>query len=67
MIDGAKIRKAREILGESRESIGRSTGLSIQTILRIENGDIKNPGIETLLLITNALGLDIKEVMTDED
>jgi len=47
----------------SREELGRKTGLSIQTIFRIENGMTKDPGIETLMLITKALLIDLDDIL----
>ena len=63
MLDIAKLKATRVRRNMSREELGRKTGLSIQTIFRIENGMTKDPGIETLMLITKALLIDLDDIL----
>lgn len=66
MIDTAKLKATRVLRNMSREELGRKTGLSIQTIFRIENGMTKDPGIETITLITKALLIDLDDILVKE-
>jgi len=63
LLDIAKLKATRVRRNMSREELGRKTGLSIQTIFRIENGMTKDPGIETLMLITKALLIDLDDIL----
>jgi transcriptional regulator with XRE-family HTH domain len=67
VVDGAKLRAIRELQNKSLEEVGRSTGLSAHTIMRIETGFTKDPGIETLTLITKALLVDLHDVLTEDE
>lgn len=67
MVDGAKLRAIRVQQDLSLETLGRKTGLSAHTIMRIETGVTKDPGIETLTLITKALLIDLHDVFIQEE
>ena len=66
MVDGAKLRAIRELRGKSLEALGRDTGFSAHTIMRIETGFTKDPGIETLMIITKALLIDLEDILIRE-
>jgi transcriptional regulator with XRE-family HTH domain len=66
-LDPERLKAYRVKRGISREALGRATGLSAWTIMRIETGETKDPGIVTLTLITKALLIDIDDVMKKEE
>ena len=67
MIDGNKIRALRIKQNKSLEDVGRTTGLSIHTIQRIETGKTPNPGIEAVVLLSKALLADIDDLLLAEE
>lgn len=67
MIDGAKLRAIRTKQNISLEKLGRATGLSAHTIMRIEVGATKDPGVETMTVITKALMIELDDVMVKEE
>lgn len=56
------LREERERRGLSMTQLGRKCGLSQQSISYIERG-MRVPNLETLLNITDALGLDLSDVL----
>lgn len=66
MLNAAKLKATRVLRNMSREELGRKTGLSAHTILRIETGLTKDPGIETITLITKALLIDLDDILVKE-
>lgn len=67
MIDGAKLRAIRVQQKISLEKLGRATGLSAHTIMRVETGATKDPGVETMTIITKALMIDLDDVLIKEE
>jgi transcriptional regulator with XRE-family HTH domain len=49
--------------GYSLEKIARLADLSLNTIVKVENGSNKNPTIETLQKIANALGVKVDDLL----
>ena len=43
----------------SQEKLAVESGISYNTIIKIERGGIKNPKIETVIKLANALGVSI--------
>lgn len=43
----------------SQEKLAVESGISYNTIIKIERGGIKNPKIETVIKLSNALGVSI--------
>lgn len=64
-VDFKKLRAIRELRKYSQEELARKTGLSAETIRRVENGKTQDPGIITLSLITKALLIDLKEILIE--
>lgn len=52
----AKIRKER---GLTQEGLARKANISYHTVIKLESGGIKNPKIETVMKLANALGVSI--------
>ena len=57
------LKKIRDKRGYSLEKVARLADLSLNTIVKIENGVNKNPTIETLGKIVKALGISIEELI----
>ena len=55
-----KIRKQKDW---SQEKLAVESEISYNTIIKIERGGIKNPKIETVIKLANALGVSIDELV----
>jgi len=55
--------KFREEKGWSREKLAVESGVSYNTIVKIEYGGIKNPKIETVSNLAKALGVKIDDLV----
>ena len=59
-----RVRKNRKI---TQRELAERAGVGLMTIACLENGKHPNPRIDTLMLILNALGYDLKiETMKEE-
>jgi len=56
----ANIRKQK---GWSQEKLAVESGISYNTIIKIERGGIKNPKIDTVIKLTKALSITIDELI----
>lgn len=56
----AKIRKEK---GLTQESLSRKAGISFHTLVKIENGRIRNPRIETVMKLAKALGVKTDDLL----
>ncbi len=65
MTTGEKIKYFRDLRGISQEMLGKLSGINSTTIKKYEHG-IRNPKVDQLLKIANALGISIN-VFTDFD
>ena len=57
---GHEIRVARQIIGKSLESVGRSSGISPSQVGRIERGSLRTASVDQLARVGAAVGLDIR-------
>lgn len=55
-----KLRKERDW---SQEKLAVESGISYNTIIKIERSGIKNPKIETVIKLARALGVSIDELV----
>jgi len=55
--------KIREEKGWSREKLAVESGVSYNTIVKIEYGGIKNPKIETVIRLAKALNVKIDDLV----
>ena len=53
----------RKQKGWSQEKLAVESGISYNTIIKIERGGIKNPKIETVIKLANALKISIDELV----
>ena len=56
----AKLRKQK---GWSQEKLAVESGISYNTIIKLERGGIKNPKIETVVKLADALKVSIDELI----
>ena len=47
----------------SQEKLAVESGISYNTIIKIERGGIKNPKIETVIKLASALGVSLDELV----
>ena len=57
------LRKLRSKKGYSLEKIARLADLSLNTIVKVENGVNQNPTIETLTKIAKALDVGVDDII----
>ncbi len=57
----AKLRKQK---GWSQEKLAVESGVSYNTIIKLERGRIENPKIDTVLKLAKALGVNIDDLVT---
>ena len=57
------LKKLRRKKGYSLEKVARLADLSLNTIVKIENGTNKNPTIETLTRIAKALEVGVDDLI----
>ena len=57
------LKKLRAQKGYSLERVARLADLSLNTVVKIENGINKNPTIETITKLAKALGADIDDLI----
>lgn len=60
---GVNIKKIRAEKGYSLEKIARLADLSLNTIVKIENGVNQNPTFETLQKIAKALDISVEDLL----
>ncbi len=56
------LRQEREKKKMSQAELARLSGVKQQNISQIENGTIRNPGIETMNTLAVALGCDLRDL-----
>ncbi len=57
------LKKIRAKKGYSLEKVARLSELSLNTVVKIENGANKNPTIDTLSKIATALEVDVDDLI----
>ncbi len=57
------LKKIRAQRGYSLEKVARSADLSLNTVIKVENGVNQNPTIETLTKIAKALGVGVDDLI----
>lgn len=56
----AKLRRQK---GWSQEKLSQEAGISYNTLIKIERSGIKNPKIETIVKLANALNVKLDELV----
>ena len=57
------IKKLRNKKGWSQERLAREADISYQTLIKIEQNRIKNPKLQTLVKLANALGVSLDDLV----
>ena len=60
---GSNFKKLRAQKGYSLEKVARLADLSLNTVVRLESGVNKNPTIETLTRIAQALDVSVDDLL----
>lgn len=58
-----KLAILRKEKGFTQEGLARSADISYHTIIKLESGGIKNPKIETVVKLADALGVSVDELV----
>jgi len=61
-VDGVKLKEVRLDAGLSQEELHQMTGISRDTISRMETGDRPNPHPRTLRKLAEALGVSVADI-----
>jgi transcriptional regulator with XRE-family HTH domain len=59
----SKLRKQKKI---TQEGLARKANISYHTLIKLESGGIKNPKIETVIKLADALGVTINGLIGRE-
>ena len=62
-IIGENIKKYRQQLGLSQDTLSKKANLAFHTVAKIETGATPNPTIETVKKIADALGVSLDNLM----
>lgn len=60
------VKQIREEIGISQAELSRRSGVKQQNISKIESGENRNPGIETLNALAMAMGRDLRDLYRPE-
>jgi DNA-binding XRE family transcriptional regulator len=60
-----KLREERRRAGFTQGELADKASVGINTIVRIETGDITEPRVSTLRKLATALGLEVRDLLTD--
>jgi transcriptional regulator with XRE-family HTH domain len=62
VIDGDRIRLLREALDWSQSELARRSGVDQGTVSKIESGEVKNPGIDSIFKLMAALKTPVEHI-----
>lgn len=60
---GARLRTKRQEKKLTLNDVSKKSGISLQTIMNIENGKMKYPWTQTLYKICNVLDIELDELL----
>lgn len=58
--------KLRKEKGFTQEGLARKASISYHTLIKLESGGIKNPTVDTVIKLTEALGIPLDELIHRE-
>jgi transcriptional regulator with XRE-family HTH domain len=61
---GVRLAAARRRTGLTQEELARRAGVKLDTVRAIEQGRTRNPGIFTVLLLADQLGVTLDALVT---
>jgi len=59
----SNLKKLRKKKGWSQERLARESGISYQTLIKIEQDRIKTPRLDTLIKLAKALGVSLDKLV----
>lgn len=59
---GLRLRRLRALRGWTQERLAEESGISVNGIIKIENGSTTKPRINTITKLANALGIGLDEL-----
>lgn len=59
--------KKRKAIRYTQEMLADRTGLSAQYIFLLENGRVKNPGVQTLMVICKVLNCSVVDLFAEKE
>jgi len=59
------LRRERRRAGLTQEELAEAAGVGINTIRRIEQGEIEEPRVSTLRKLADALGIRVRDLLED--
>lgn len=60
---GKRIQKARRVARQTTEDVARAAGIPVDTLRRIEQGRVFNPGLFTVAAVASAIGLRLEDLV----
>lgn len=60
---GKRLQKARQDAGRTTEEVARTSGISVDTLRRIEQGRIANPGLFTVASAAAVIDLGLDDLV----
>ncbi|MFH1543241.1 MAG: helix-turn-helix transcriptional regulator [Patescibacteria group bacterium] len=63
---GEKIKKLRNDKDLTQEELARKANIPYATLMKIENGQVKNPTIKTIYKIAKALNISLDELIDEK-
>ena len=60
---GVNIKKYRNKLGISQDTLSKRANLAFHTVAKVETGSTPNPSIETVKKLADALGVSLDDLM----
>ncbi len=69
MRKGEALKKQREYRGMTQAQLAKKTGISVRVIQNLEQGfrDINKASVETVLRLSEALGVDVYEILNERE
>lgn len=61
---GRRLTETREILGASLSGIAEDAGIAKSYLLKLEKGEVDNPGLATLSAVAKALGVTLAQLLS---
>ena len=62
-MNGEKLRELRKESGKTLRQISIESGITHQQILNIESGETKDPRIDTLMKLAQAIGCEVSDFL----
>lgn len=64
---GKRLTEIRELQGRSLSEVAAEAGVAKSYLLKLERGEVENPGLNTLDAVAKALGATLSKLLTPSD